>query len=41
MELPVPTVSKVVPATIGWNVNTNNGTVLDAATMYQSVKVYP
>ena len=41
MELPVPTVSKAIPAAVGWNVNTNNGTVLDAATMYQSVRVYP
>lgn len=41
MELPVPTVSKAIPAALGWNVNANNGTVLDAATMYQSVKVYP
>ena len=41
MELPVPKVSKAIPAAVGWDVNINNGTVLDAATMYQSVKVYP
>jgi hypothetical protein len=41
MELLVPGVSKVLPATLGWSLNTNNGTVLDAATMYQNVNVYP
>jgi hypothetical protein len=41
MELPVPMVSKAIPAAIGWNVNTNNGTVLDAASMYQSFEVFP
>ena len=31
MELPVPTVSKAIPAAIGWDCEPNNGTVLDAA----------
>jgi hypothetical protein len=41
MELPVPKVSKVLPATVGWTVNTNNGNIFNAAAMNQSVKVYP
>ena len=41
MELPVPTVSKALPAAVGWNVNTNNGNIFNAAAMSQNVKVYP